>query len=196
MKRIFYGLVVFFFLHSGCKSENEARTGLSSINLLTLQQEKLNLSFIKQYKAAVFIFLTPDCPLSQNYTLTLNNLQEQYSKDSIFFCGIIPGNSVAISDVEEFVSNYKIDFKVLIDRDLILTEYLSATKTPEVVVINAGGDVVYKGAIDDWAIDLGSHRNTVTQHFLADALNALNAHSLIKIKKTKPVGCFIERNRK
>lgn len=195
MKRIFYGFV-FFFFHSGCTSEWGAHTRLFSIDVLTLQQEKLNLSFIKQYKAAVFIFLAPDCPLSQNYTLALNKLQEQFKNDSVFFCGIIPGNYVAIRDVEAFVSNYKIDFKVLMDRDLILTGYLRATKTPEVVAANASGEVIYRGAIDDWAIDLGSHRAIVSQHYLADALNALHTNSLIKIRETKPVGCFIERNRK
>ena len=35
-------------------------------------------SFLNGHKAVVFVFLAPDCPLSQNYTLTLNELNSSF----------------------------------------------------------------------------------------------------------------------
>jgi len=46
-------------------------------------------SFLQDKKAAVFVFLAPDCPLSQSYTLTLNNLAEDFEPKRVgFYCRV------------------------------------------------------------------------------------------------------------
>jgi hypothetical protein len=44
-------------------------------------------------KAAIFVFLAPDCPLSQNYTLTLNNLAKDFEPKGIGFYGVFSGDA-------------------------------------------------------------------------------------------------------
>lgn len=65
----------------------------------------------------------------------------------------------------------------------MLAKYLKATTTPEVFVLNNKGEVVYSGAIDNWAIDLGEKRQVITEFYLKDALNALLQNKKIAVKK-------------
>ena len=66
-------------------------------------------------------------------------------------------------------------------------------KTPEVFAVDSQGKTFYKGAIDNWAPELGQHRAVITEHYLQDALNGLLQHKDLRIKQTEAVGCFIER---
>src|SRR5262245_11930249 len=45
--------------------------------------------FLENGKAAVFIFLAADCPLSENYTLTLNELAAEFKGRGIRFYGLV-----------------------------------------------------------------------------------------------------------
>ncbi|MFI5218396.1 MAG: redoxin domain-containing protein [Bacteroidia bacterium] len=194
MQRI-TAFAILLLLFTGCGQEAENPGSIFSITLQTVNDSAFSLSGIKNNKATVFVFLAVDCPLSQNYTLTLNNLYHDFKNDSIVFYGIIPGNTVTKKDVDDFVSKYKITFEMLRDDDLNLTHYLHATKTPEVFVVNKNGETVYKGAIDNWAIDIGKHRQYISEHYLSDVLTCIVNGTTIKIKETKAVGCVIEKNR-
>lgn len=145
--------------------------------------------FLNNKQAAVFVFLAPDCPLSQNYTRTLNDVRSQFQNHGIEIYGVF----LQESGVEDFVSTYKVGFPVVRDREFRLADYFGATATPEVFVIDSEGRRVYRGAIDNWAPELGAHRTVITEHYLIDALSSLVQHSDVRIKETKAVGCFIER---
>src|SRR2546426_4819763 len=84
---------------------------------------------VANHKASVFVFLAPDCPLSQNYTLTLNNLHAQFRDDDAGFYGVVAGDSFEKSEIDGFVKTYKVSFPVLHDRDFHLTDFFGAVKT-------------------------------------------------------------------
>ena len=46
-------------------------------------------ALVQNHKATVFTFLAPDCPLSQNYALTLNTLDMQFKPMNVGFYGVI-----------------------------------------------------------------------------------------------------------
>jgi thiol-disulfide isomerase/thioredoxin len=145
--------------------------------------------YLKDKPAAVFVFLAADCPLSQSYSRTLNSLREQFLADGVEFYGVFPDERA----VDEFVATYKITFPVVVDRGFQLTDFFGATKTPEVFAVDGQGRQFYKGAIDNWAPELGQHRTVITEHYLLDALSSLIHHESIRMKETQAVGCFIER---
>ena len=148
--------------------------------------------FLKNKQAAVFVFLAPDCPLSQNYTRTLNELRTQFQPQRVEFYAVFAADAA----VDDFVSHYKITFPVVLDRDFKLADFFGATKTPEVFAVDSNGRGIYKGAIDNWAPELGQHRTVITEHYLLDALNSFVQHEAVRIKQTNAVGCFIERARR
>jgi len=145
--------------------------------------------YVRDKRAAVFVFLATDCPLSQSYSRTLNDLRAQFVADGVEFYGVFPGESA----VDDFVATYKITFPVVVDRSFQLTDFFGATKTPEAFAVDADGRSIYKGAIDNWAPELGQHRTVITEHYLLDALRSLVHHENIRVRETPAVGCFIER---
>jgi peroxiredoxin len=196
MRQLLLKLCLFFLFISCGENADVNSKEVFSFKLSAADNLQFDFSLLKNNKASVFIFLAPDCPLSQNYTLTLNNLQEHFKKNNILFYGIIPGNNFNKNEVNDFVNKYKINFRVLLDPDFNLAAYFNASKTPEVFVVNAEQKTLYKGAIDNWASDLGVHRSVVSEHYLLDALDNIIENAEVKIRETKSVGCFIERKRK
>lgn len=138
----------------------------------------------------VFIFLSPECPLCQNYTRTLNALNRQYAR-KVQFYGIIPGKTYTAEAITAFAEKYKINYPLYIDGSLRLSRYLQASATPEAILLDQGNELVYKGAIDNWLVDLGKQRIKATENYLQDAIALALQHELPAIKRTKAVGCLI-----
>ena len=150
-------------------------------------------SFLQNKKAGVFVFLAPDCPLSQNYTLTLNNLEKEFNTNGISFYGVFSGGAITSQAMDDFAATYHLSFPVMLDADSRIGDFFGATATPEAFLTDPNGHVIYKGAIDNWAPELGQHRAVITQHYLYDALDSVRANKPVQMKETQAVGCFIER---
>ena len=69
---------------------------------------------------------------------------------------------------------------------------LGATKTPQAFVINAAGTTVYRGRINNLFADYGTRRQTVTQHDLRNALDAVLAGKPVSQAVTDAIGCHIQ----
>jgi hypothetical protein len=138
----------------------------------------------------VFLFLSPDCPLCRNYSMTLNQLYKQYGSNTRFY-GIIPGKADLPAEINAFVNKYHIVFPLYRDPDLAVAKRLHAGVTPQAIVLNREGSCVYSGLIDDWVTDLGVQRSHVTRHFLQEALDAAEVGQRPLTGKTTPIGCLI-----
>lgn len=148
---------------------------------------------LQNKKAAVFVFLAPDCPLSQNYTLTLNNLDQQFEAAGIGFYGVFSGGTISKQAMDDFAATYHVSFPVMLDPQSTFADYFGADTTPQAFLADAAGQTLYKGAIDNWAPELGQHRTVITQHYLYDALDSVRTGRPVQVRETQAVGCFIER---
>lgn len=138
----------------------------------------------------VIIFLSPTCPLSQKYTLTLNELAKSFA-DTVKFYGVFAEAKPEPGEYASFRKKYHIRFPLLVDSKKTLVKNLSATVTPEAFVISKG-NVIYHGAIDDWAISLGKMRNGASTNFLQDAIHSAILDKAPVTSYQNPVGCFID----
>ncbi|HCP93878.1 MAG TPA: alkyl hydroperoxide reductase [Bacteroidetes bacterium] len=143
-------------------------------------------------KARVYYFLSPECPLCQSYSLTIRNIYAEFAKQGIEMVGIIPGNDFSNKDILEYEIKYKIPLMLLRDEQLMLVKKYNVTITPEVVLVNTQGKVIYQGRIDNWAYELGKKRKVITEYNLKDALTSVLLNKPISVSKTKAVGCYIE----
>lgn len=143
-------------------------------------------------KARAYYFLSPECPLCQSYSLTIRNLHREFQEQNVEMIGIIPGADFSAAAIAEYKIKYKIPIQLLVDEQLLLVNKYKATITPEVVVVNTQGKVLYQGRIDNWAYELGKKRKVITEHNLRDALKSILNNQPVKIKVTKAVGCYIE----
>jgi len=170
---------------------------LVALNLIIMGCASLGNSpiapLLEGRQAAVFVFLAPDCPLSQNYTATLNDLRTKFQASGIEFYGVFPGHAADV--MEGFAKTYRIHFSVMPDVDYRVSDFLEATTTPQAFVVNRAGRTVYAGAIDNRAPELGQQRTVITEHYLADALESIVEGRQVRVERTRPVGCFIERIR-
>jgi thiol-disulfide isomerase/thioredoxin len=136
------------------------------------------------------VFLSPECPLCKNYSLTLNSLQQEYA-GKVAFTGVIPGRAYSVLEVKAFTQKYKISFPVVIDSTKTMTAGLKATVTPEVFLIGPDKKVYYHGSIDNWIKDLGMASVRPTVFYLKDAIDQMLAHQPVVHPFNKPVGCLI-----
>ena len=150
------------------------------------------VDYLENKNGMVMLFLTPECPLCQNYTVAMRKLEKDYSVKDIPFIGVISGNFYTKEEVRSYKLKYDLEMDILFDPEFKLSKFYGATTTPEAVFIDNVGKLKYMGAIDNWAISLGKKRLNTTEHYLSDALDNFLSGNKIDPERTKPVGCFIE----
>lgn len=159
--------------------------------LLDKTEVRLGTIF-KNQAGTVLIFLSPECPLCQNYSVTIDRIQKDFDEKDVAFYGVVSGEYYSDSDIKGFLIKYDLDLPIILDPELALANHYEAEITPEAFLITENGESIYKGAIDNWAISLGQKRQTITERYLENALNAHLTGGEINPKKTQAVGCFIE----
>lgn len=147
---------------------------------------------IKENAASVFVFLSPDCPLSRNYTLALKNLSAEHKKNKIIFYAVFPGKLYSRDEINNFLTEYELAFFPVFDEEKKLAAELRAAVTPEVFLVDAAGKIRYGGAIDNWYEEVGKKREIITENYLRDAIEAFIKKTPVKIPRTNAVGCMIE----
>ncbi len=182
-------LITLIFWLGSCDQRDKT---IFEVEVTDLEEVPLTLDTLRANELSILFFLSPECPLCQNYTVTMKRFTKKYQEEGIKFYGIFPGKEYSPREIKKYLIRYELGFEVFMDPVFALTELLEATITPEVFVLNGEGEVLYQGAFDNWAIDLGTKRNNITEHYLRDALDNALAGMIIDPKKTEPVGCFIQ----
>ncbi len=120
-------------------------------------------------------------------------MHETYADRGVTFRGVYTSPVIKKRDIKNFHKKYKIPFPGEIDRKYALDEHWDASVTPEVVMTSPIGEVLYQGAIDNWYYALGKNRPEPTEQYLKNALDAFLAGQPIEQKRTKAVGCMMNR---
>jgi len=144
-------------------------------------------------ECTVWLFLDPECPICQSYTLRMRNIYESYASRGVAFRALYTSPVINKRAIKNFHEKYNIPFAGEVDKRYRQAERWDATVTPEVVVTSPIGQVLYQGAIDNWYYALGKNRPEPTEHYLKDALDAFLAGKPIEKKRTKAVGCLMNR---
>lgn len=150
---------------------------------------------LKQKNAArvqVNVFLSTECPISQQYIPRLRELYQEFSGQNISFTAYFPLKTDDTKAIGQFRRDYSLPFPTKPDLNQRMARQFRASITPEVVVQDLSGTVVYQGAIDNWFVSLGRHRPEPTEHYLRNALLALLNNQPILPAHTEAVGCYIE----
>jgi peroxiredoxin len=143
-------------------------------------------------KATVFFFLSPECPLCQSYSLTIRQLYNEYSNKNVTMIGVIPGTEYDNLAISTYKHKYQLPISLYKDTELKLVKKYHASITPEAVVVDNKGLVLYQGRIDNWAYELGKKRKVITEFDLKNALDQIIKSTPVNVSRTKAVGCFIE----
>lgn len=143
-------------------------------------------------RGLAFVFLTPECPIACKYVPELNRLAREHKSRGIEVFGIVADPTLSRSRARQFELDYRLEFPLLFDASLELAGRLKPTHTPEAFVVLPGGELVYRGRIDDRFVALGQERAETRHHELADALEAVARGQRPAVAITAAIGCRFE----
>lgn len=142
--------------------------------------------------ATVYLFIAPDCPISNGYAPEIVRIANSYTPRGVAFVAVHADPRISLETAQEHARQYGYHFPVMVDADQKLAHRVGATVTPEAAVVDAEGRVVYLGRIDDVYYGFGKRREAPTRHDLRDALDAVLAKGHIEpIRGELPFGCEI-----
>jgi thiol-disulfide isomerase/thioredoxin len=141
--------------------------------------------------AMVLVFTTTDCPISNRYAPYLQGLAATFQKQGIAFTLVYPVKTDTPAVIREHVKKFGYAMPVVRDTGQELVAHTAVTVTPEVAVIGAGGQVLYRGRIDDRYVDFGKERPHPTDRTLERVLDAIVQGKPVPVRATQAVGCFL-----
>jgi len=142
-------------------------------------------------RAVVLLFLSTDCPLSNNYVPELNRINAAYASRGVALYAVQGDATVTAEQVRAHVKDFGYTFPYLFDAKESLASYTGARSTPEAAVLSPTGDLLYLGRIDNRLEDYGKARTTITEFDLRDALDAILAGRPVLHSRTRALGCAI-----
>jgi thiol-disulfide isomerase/thioredoxin len=141
-------------------------------------------------KIVVFVFVRADCPISNRYAPTIQQLASQYGERAAFFL-VYPIASETPQQIRKHLQDYGYHLPALRDPDLMLARESQIRITPEAAVFSSDKKLLYHGRIDNWYVEFGRSRSAPTTHDLASALESAVSGSPVSVTTEPAVGCFI-----
>ncbi|MGB0883952.1 MAG: redoxin domain-containing protein [Flavobacteriales bacterium] len=170
--------LLFFLMSCGIPNQNQIVDG-----------EHIDLEHSNQL--TVLLFMDPECPLCENYTLNFNKLSSSYPKLKVY--AVFSGADLYTKQqLIDFKSRYKLNMTFVWDKSFELAKAYQAKVTPEVVLISETGEVLYQGKVDNWLEKLGRRRKTVSQFYLNQAIESHLKGDSVQTKRTQAIGCLIQ----
>ena len=141
----------------------------------------------------VIFFLDPECPVSNAYMREIKSIHADYAKKGVAFEAVFPVPTVKRQDIKQFLSKYQAAIPGYQDPGLQKVKRYQATVMPEAVLVNASGEILYRGAIDNWYYALGKNRAKATELYLRNAIEAVLNGEMILKSRTEAIGCIINQ---
>ena len=141
-------------------------------------------------KVIVLVFVRTDCPISNRYAPTIQEISGKY-KDKAEFYLVYPVKSEKPEQIKKHLKEYGYSLIALRDQDYELVRRSEARVTPEAAVFSADGKLLYHGRINDWYAEFGKARRAPTTQELADAVASATTGKPIAVTSERAVGCFL-----
>jgi hypothetical protein len=141
---------------------------------------------------SVLFFLTPDCPIANQYAPEIRRICDKYGPNGTNCFLVYADPSLSRGAIRKHTRDYyESRYPAILDADYRLVDAAGATVSSETAVFSSEGRLEYRGRIDDFNAALGVPRQKATQHDLRDALDAMIAGRSVPNPRTETVGCFL-----
>ena len=154
--------------------------------------------FAPKGPASVIFFIATDCPISNWYAPTIQQVCREYGSRGVD-CALVYEDidfgatpAALDADVRTHLREYRYgSMTATVDRTRAVAKRAKATITPQAVLVDRDGAIRYRGRIDNAYADLGKPRQHVTSHDLRASLDAVLAGRDVPTPETEPLGCYI-----
>ncbi len=182
--------VVTLALALACCLSRPAGTQTPVRTLVDLDGKALNPFQHANGKLLVFLFVRTDCPISNRYAPTIQELEKQYRKNAEFYL-VYPVKSETSEQIRSHMMEFGYKLRVLRDPDGELVRAAQTKVTPEAAVFTANGSLLYHGRIDDWYAEFGRSRSVPSTHELSAALEEAAGGKPVAVATMPAVGCYL-----
>lgn len=190
-------LVVVFAASAASSAEERGRPAsnapVAGLKAIDVEGRIHRIGGRESTKAVAFVFLSHECPISNQYVAELNRLAGAQPKDQVEFYGVVADRATTRAAAVAFAKEFNVEFPVLFDASGEIAALLDPSHVPEAFVFSRRGDLVYRGRIDNLYAALGKRRPAPTERNLADALEAAVQSRAPAVSETEVVGCKIEK---
>lgn len=194
----FLALLAFALLITSCtKHEAVAHTSggegvkdsiVKSFTLPDLEGKNVSLTDFKSSKAIVLMFISTQCPVSNDYNARMAAISNEYSGKGVTFLGINSNKAEDVAEIKDHAAKNGFKFSILKDKGNVVADQLAASFTPEIYVLSPDLKLLYHGRIDD-----KRRVDEVTTSDLKNALDEILSGKPVSVAKTKAFGCTIKR---
>ncbi|MBI4914384.1 MAG: thioredoxin family protein [Acidobacteria bacterium] len=185
-------LVVLASTSSGALTVGEVAPS-ADVKMLNVDGRELSIADVKGARGTLVVFTCNHCPYAKAWEQRLVSIGNAYRENGFGVIAVNPNDAEAYEDdsypeMQKRAKEKGYAFPYVVDATSGVAKAFGATRTPEVFVFDAGGKLVYHGAIDDNAEDAAK----VTKAYLRDALDAVTGGSPVRVAETKAIGCSIK----
>ena len=167
--------------------------GLGLAPDFTLTDQKGNTVKLSDLKGKVVVleWTYPNCPFVQRHYKagTMARLAKTYAEKGVVWLAINSTYNMNREDDAAWAEKQKIAYPVLGDHDGKVGKAYGAKTTPHMFVIDAKGNIVYRGAIDG---NRSLENKEGAVNYVALALDAVLAGKPVAIPETKSYGCSVK----
>jgi tetratricopeptide (TPR) repeat protein len=142
-------------------------------------------------KVTAYIFTTTDCPIANRYAPEIERLHRQFSNRGVVFRLVYVNPRESEATIREHASKFGYSMSIERDATHTLVKRFGITVTPEAAVVDARGELMYRGRIDDRYTAIGVDRQRATKQDLQDALDAIVNGRRVPTSSVPAVGCFV-----
>jgi peroxiredoxin len=167
----------------------------------SLTDSKGKTHSLSQYKSkyVVLEWFNPECPFVKKHygSENMQKLQQEYTSKGVVWLTIdsnAPGTegNMTPEQAQKVMSSWKThQTALLLDPESKVARSYGAKNTPDMIVINPEGKIVYEGAIDNKATPNPSDIPSSTNYVKA-ALDESLAGKPVSNPTTKPYGCSVK----
>lgn len=167
----------------------------------SIKDTKGQTQSVSQYKGKTVVleWFNPECPFVKKHYGggNMQNLQKQFTDKGVVWLTIDSSAEgkegyITAEQAEKIMTQWKThQTALLLDPDGTVGKAYGAKNTPDMIVINPEGKIVYEGAIDNKAspnpADIPSSTN-----YVKSALDESLAGKPVSNAQTKPYGCSVK----
>jgi len=138
-----------------------------------------------------YVFIAEECPICNYMAKPLSDIAKKYG-DKVSFHAVFPVRNSNYKTSQLFKQQYDLlSFETLLDKDHELAKKLGATVTPEVVVTDDQGEVLYRGRINSAYYAPGKMKHSSIKNDLEEALASIVEGKNVSQPWPSAIGCYI-----
>jgi len=151
---------------------------------------------LSDYKGKIVVleWFNFECPFSIYHyktKTTMVDLAKKYKDKNVVWLSVNSTNHTTAKANNDFSKKYKLKHLILDDRTGDVGHRYGATNTPHMYIIDAEGNIVYEGAIDNAPLGKIPAGQSYT-NYVDKALAEMTGGKALSAPKTKPYGCTVK----